>query len=404
VKRWPARFWTDLTASTDASLLGVARFLGLIYGDIDTHAPLGAALRASLRKRLPAHVGLRHALGGITYLLLVILVVTGVLLSFYYRPSAQEAAPSIQHIVSGVRMGWLVRDLHVWSANLLVVAVLAHMTQVFVEAAYKPPRETNWLAGMLLMFITFAFGVTGYLLPWDQWAYWTVTEQLELMEKIPVLGGIAVEVLRGDPVVSGATLSRFFALHVIVLPWMAMGLLLLHFAMIRKHGIAPPADDDAPSGEGVPFFPDHLLRSLSAATVVVAVAITFAVLSPRDVLPAANPARPPDALGATWIMADVIRGLTYRLGAWGLAAFLLIGLALALLPVLDRDPERRLRRRPVAAALFGLYLVVLLAAWLYGQALWDAPVRESTAPVALNRAPDSVRLPDSARATGGGRR
>lgn len=394
LKRWPGRFWTDLKASTDASLLGVLRFLGWIYGPIEQRASIGDAFRAALRHRLPAHVGARHALGGITYLLLMMLVVTGVLLSFYYRPSAQEAAHSVQHIVSGVRLGWLIRDVHLWSANLLVVAVIAHLLQVFIDASYKPPRETNWLAGMLLLLVTFAFGVTGYLLPWDQWAYWTVTEQLEHLGRIPLVGGLLVELLRGDPVVSGATLSRFFAWHVILLPWMAMGLLMLHFALVRKHGIAAPAEaPDAPMARTVPFFPDHLLRAFAVSVLVIAVTVTAAVLFPRDVLAEADPARPPATLGATWIMADVIRGLTYRLGAWGMGLFLVASIALALLPVFDRDPERRWRERRVALTLAAVFVLGFVGAWVYGRSLRDDPPRGATPPVTLHQLPAAEPSP-----------
>ena len=109
-------------------------------------------------------------------------------------------------------MGWLVRDLHVWSANLIVIALLAHMARVFFAGAYKPPRETNWLVGLLLLFVVLGFGATGYLLPWDQWAYWTVTEVLDTASRVPVLS-LGVDLLRGDVIVSGATLGRFFAWH-----------------------------------------------------------------------------------------------------------------------------------------------------------------------------------------------
>ncbi|MBI2615756.1 MAG: cytochrome b N-terminal domain-containing protein [Gemmatimonadetes bacterium] len=155
------------------------------------------------------------------------------------------------------------RDLHVWSASLIVVAALAHMGRVFFDAAYKPPRETNWLVGLLLLFLVLAFGSTGYLLPWDQWAYWTVTEVLDALARLPLIGGPLVALLRGDAIVSGATLSRFFALHVIVLPWVALVLLGYHFTLVRKHGIAPPKDPDDAARPAVPFFPHHLLRSFS---------------------------------------------------------------------------------------------------------------------------------------------
>jgi quinol-cytochrome oxidoreductase complex cytochrome b subunit len=378
VSELASRFWSDLKASTDASLLGVMRFLGLLYGPIDTHQPIDRAFRGALNNRLPRHVTWRHAFGGIAYLLLILLVVTGVLLSFYYRPSAEEAYQSIQHIVSGVRLGWLMRDMHVWGANLLVLAVLAHMARVFFDAAYKPPRETNWLAGVLLLFVVFAFGATGYLLPWDQWAYWMVSEGLEILSHVPIIGGTTVQVLRGDPVVSGATLSRFFAVHVILLPWITMALLMLHFAMVRKHGIAPP-EGLAPGGPpGDRFYPNQLLRSLAVALIVVAVTITGAVLYPRPVADVANPAHPPGTLISSWVVADVSRGLTYYLGAWGLSLFILLGIAMALVPLFDRHAERGLRRRPVVATLGMVFFLGFAVAWVAGRRLRVMPPQVET--------------------------
>ena len=376
---WAGRFWGDLKASTDASLLGVLRFLGLLYGPIDTTLPIDEAFRRSLRYRLSPHAGWRHALGGIAYLLLILLVVTGVLLAFYYRPSAEEAYPSMQHIVSGITFGWLMRDLHVWGANLLVLAALAHLGRVFFDASYKPPRETNWLVGVVLLFVVFAFGATGYLLPWDQAAYWTVTEALDVLERIPIVGGLLVETLRGDPIVSGATLSRFFAVHVILLPWLAMGLLMLHFALVRKHGIAP-THADRPAHGGESFFPRQFLRSFIVAALVLALVITGAALYPRDVGEPANPSQVPGTLATSWVVADVSRGLTYYLGAWGFVGFLLLGLALALLPLFDRDPERRLRRRPAVAALGAVFFLGFIAAWLVGRQLRSVPPHGPAAP------------------------
>lgn len=375
-----ARFWDDLKASTDASLLAMLRFVGLLYGRIDTRLPIDEAFRKSLRHRLSRYAGWRQAFGGITYLLFIVLVVTGVLLSFYYRPSAEEAYQSIQHIVSGVTMGWLMRDAHVWGANLIVIAALLHMGRVFFGAAYKPPRETNWLIGLLLLFVIFAFGATGYLLPWDQWAYWTVTQGLEVLGHAPLVGGTIVELLRGDPLVSGATLSRFFAIHVIVLPWLALGLLVLHFTLVRKHGIAPPpgAEDLGPDDEGgEPFFPNHFLRSLIVGVLVLSLVITAAALYPRDVAAAANPAQPPDSLSSTWIVADVSRGLIYYLGAWGFAGFLLLGAVMVLLPLFDRAPERRLRKRPIVGSIGVIFFLGFVVAWMAGHHLRSEPISAS---------------------------
>ena len=375
--QWAAQFWADLKASTDAGLLGILRFLGLLYGPIDARLPIDQAFRKALGYRLAPHVGWRHALGGITYLLFIMLVVTGVLLSVHYRPSAQEAYPSIQHIVSNVTLGWLIRDLHVWSASLLVLAVLAHMARVFFDGAYKPPRETNWLVGVLLLFLVVAFGASGYLLPWDQWAYWTVTEALNALSAVPLVGGAAVAVLRGDPIVSGATLSRFFAMHVIVLPWITLALVAFHFTMVRRHGVAPPKNAATAPGTGRVFFPSHLLRSFMVAVLTCAIVISAAALWPRPIADPANPAKLPEAVRSTWVVVDVSRALTHYLGAWGFVGFTLVALGLAFVPLFDRGPERDLKRRPAVATLGFVFFVGFVAAWIAGRQLRSAPPPET---------------------------
>lgn len=369
-----SRLWADLKASTDAGLLAIPRFFGLLYGPIDTTLPLDKALDKSLRHRLPAYVGWRHSLGGIAYFLFMVLVVTGVLLSVHYRPSVQEAYPSIQYIVSHITFGWLVRDVHRWAATLLVVVVLAHMARVFIEAAYLPPREMNWLVGVLLLFMVMMFGFTGYLLPWDQWAYWAVAETLSSLERIPLIGGFAAGVMRGDPIVSGATLSRFFAAHVIVFPWIAFALLVFHFTLVRRQGIAPPEHlTPAQEGPGRPFYPYQLLRSFIVVALATAVLISLAVLAPRQIGEPANPENPPSTLRSTWVVVDVSRALTHFLGSWGFTLFLLLGIGLALVPIFHRTPERSIRRRPRAASVGLVFIVIFLLTWVIGSRLETVP-------------------------------
>jgi quinol-cytochrome oxidoreductase complex cytochrome b subunit len=363
-------------ASVDPGLLAGARFLGLLYGRIDRRLPIDQALRTSLRRRMPAHAGWRHALGGIAHLLFLVLVVTGVLLCVYYRPSAEEAYASIQFLVSEVRLGWLIRDIHVWSANLIVIAVLAHMARVWIDGAYKPPRETSWFVGLVLLFVVLAFGATGYLLPWDQSAYWTVAEALGILERAPLLGKPVADLLRGDESVSGATVSRFFVIHAIVLPWVAFALLSFHFSVVRKHGPAPPLGDPKAQGEGEPFFPNHLLRSFMVSVLVLAMALTMAIWFPRPVGSPATPFQVPESLLSTWVVVDVARALLRYLGPWGLALFTIVGLALALVPLFDRQPERSLRQRPATAVLGILFFVGFVVAWLVGRNL-EGPASSS---------------------------
>ena len=398
-RSWFSQTWDDLKASADAGLLGSARFFGLIYGPIDRRLRIDDALRKALKYRLDPHVGWRQMFGGITYVLFMMLVVTGVLLALYYRPSVQEANPSVQHIVSHVSFGWLIYHLHVWSASLIVLAVLAHMARVLFEAAYKPPRETNWTVGLLLLGVVLAFGASGYLLPWDQWAYWTVTEVLVAISGFPLFGGLIADALMGDVIVSGATLSRFFSLHVIVLPWISLALLSYHFTLVRRRGIAPPveaveekapwrvsavattqewlaADQEEAEQQGTPFFPNHLLRSLSVTVLVLALVVTLAVLFPRPFGDPADSLTVPDQLVSTWVPVDVSLALLRYLGMWGFAGFTLLGFSLFLLPLFDRRPERRIRKRPVVAALGLAFFGGFLVLWALGRGIGSLPPSE----------------------------
>jgi hypothetical protein len=181
-----------------------------------------------------------YCLGGITFMLFVIQCITGVMLAFYYKPTPEEAYASIQFIENEVLFGSAIRAIHHWSANGMVVMVVAHMLRVFITGAFKPPRELNWVNGTLLGLFTLGFGLTGYLLPWDQRAYWASTVATEIAGGFPQIGDIALVFMRGGWDVTAVTLSRFYAAHVLVLPAAMIVLMGLHFLMIRRQGIARP--------------------------------------------------------------------------------------------------------------------------------------------------------------------
>jgi hypothetical protein len=181
-----------------------------------------------------------YCLGGITFLLFIIQGVTGTLLAFYYKPTPEQAYTSIQFIETQVRFGASIRAIHHWSANGMVVMVVAHMLRVFITGAFKPPRELNWVTGIVLLVLTLGFGFTGYLLPWDQRAFWATTVGTEIGGGIPQIGDLVLVFLRGGWDVTAVTLSRFYALHILVFPALILILLLGHFIMIRRQGIARP--------------------------------------------------------------------------------------------------------------------------------------------------------------------
>ena len=181
-----------------------------------------------------------YCLGGLTFFLFLVQGITGIMLAFYYKPTPTEAYASIQFIENEVLLGSAFRMIHHWSANGMIVLAFAHMLRVFIMGAYKPPRELNWVSGVTLLVMTLAFGFTGYLLPWDQRAYWATTVGTEIGGSIPIIGDLALVFLRGGWSITSLTLSRFFAAHILILPLVTVGSMGLHFIMIRKQGLMKP--------------------------------------------------------------------------------------------------------------------------------------------------------------------
>jgi quinol-cytochrome oxidoreductase complex cytochrome b subunit len=184
-------------------------------------------------------------LGIISLTLFGSLVVSGIYLMFFYVPSPTSAYGNIQSLQTEVAFGQFIRNVHRWSAHLMVIAVAAHMARVFYRGAYKPPREFNWVIGVFLLVLTLLMSFTGYLLPWDQLAYWAVTVGTAMAGFVPVIGGTVEEILVGGPTVGSATLLRFYVLHVAVLPAIIIGLIAIHLWRWRKDAMLDQGGDDA---------------------------------------------------------------------------------------------------------------------------------------------------------------
>ena len=184
------------------------------------------------------HVKITHTycLGGITFFFFLALTVTGVMLMFYYVPAPDHAFNNIQDLETSVRFGMLMRNLHRWMAHGMVIAVFLHMMRVFYTGAYKPPREFNWVVGVVLLILTLMLSYTGYLLPWDQLAIWAVTVGMNMVGSAPLAGETSRLVFLGGLEVSDAALLRFYTLHVIGLPLLAAIFMAVHFWRIRRDG------------------------------------------------------------------------------------------------------------------------------------------------------------------------
>ncbi|MDP2976235.1 MAG: cytochrome b N-terminal domain-containing protein, partial [Anaerolineales bacterium] len=181
-----------------------------------------------------------YCLGGITAFLFVVQGITGIMLAFYYKPSAADAYNSILFIENEVRFGAAIRAIHHWGSNGMIVLCIAHMLRVFIMGAFKPPRELNWASGVVLLILTLVFGFTGYLLPWDQRAYWATTVGTDIAGSIPAIGNLALVFLRVGWSVTDQTLSRFYAMHSLVLPLITVAIMGAHFLMVRQQGVKKP--------------------------------------------------------------------------------------------------------------------------------------------------------------------
>lgn len=179
-----------------------------------------------------------YCFGGLTFLCFVVQVITGVLLAVYYRPTPEMAYRSVMFINEEVTMGAAVRSVHNIAANLMVVMVVLHMLRVIYTGSYKPPRQFNWVVGASLLLIVLGFCFTGYLLTWDQVGYWAAVIGARIMGSVPLVGDKLLLLTQAGTKVTGYTLTRFFALHVVVLPLLTVGLMAIHFFMVRKQGIS----------------------------------------------------------------------------------------------------------------------------------------------------------------------
>lgn len=216
-----------------------AGWLNALVNWVDERIGVRDLIAASLHVVIPrsAHT---FYLGGITLFFFMVQATTGILLSLYYQPTPESAYDSILYIMNQANFGWLVRSVHSWSANMMIIFCVLHLLRIVIQGAYKKPREITWMAGMGLLGVTMGFGFTGYLLPWDQRAYWATTVGTEIAGSVPFIGAWVRELLRGGADVSAVTLSRFFGVHMLVLPISLAALLGLHLLIVHQQGLADP--------------------------------------------------------------------------------------------------------------------------------------------------------------------
>lgn len=344
-----------------------------LYDWLDSRLKLKPIQKTLLDEPIPGGASWIYVFGSATLFLFVLQAVTGMFLALYYAPTPDHAYDSLQYIEKEVAFGWFVRGLHHWGASAMVVAIGLHMLQAFLYGAYKPPREIMWMVGVALFGIVMAFAFTGYLLPWDQNAYWATQIGINMAGTVPLVGDFLVRVLRGGDTLGALTLSRFFAIHVLFLPAVTGLGILLHLFILRRVGPAGPWSEEQAALGSETFYPRQVYMD---AVVMLAIFAAVAGLAFTVSFPLADRANPADTSFTPipeWYflfyyqLLKYVHGPLEPLATWVLpAVFFLI---LLLWPFIDRNPARHPTKRPAALASGAVFLVIVFG--LLGISLRD---------------------------------
>ncbi len=372
---------------------------------IDERLAVRPITRGFLDRPIPANVGWWNTLGSATLFLILVQLVTGIGLSLYYVPSADHAYDSILHI-DAVAFGAFVRGIHHWSASALVVLIGLHTLRVFFQAAYKYPRELTWMVGAALFVVLLGFAFTGYLLPWDQKAYWATVVGTNVAGSAPFIGDVVLRLVRGGPALTTDTLTRFYGIHIWVLPATLLLGVGIHLFMVirqgiaaapRRHAIVEDIPDESRSDryareyaaekrEGHPFY-QSLLKDAVVAMIVLTAVATLAILVGAPLESQADP----NAVGYVprpeWYFLDMFQLLWYVSGPAEPLIIFLVGtigfIVFLMLPLIDRNRPRHPRQRPIATVLGVLAVVGVLGLTAQGAM---APVASTDTTVQLDAA------------------
>lgn len=371
-----------------------------IFDWLDDRIGLESLQHVAQDKTVPVH---RHSawyyFGGMTLFFFLVQVATGILLTLYYRPSAEGAYESVQFLMTQVPFGWLIRSIHSWSANLMIGTALVHMFSVAFLKSYRAPRELTWMSGFLLLLLAMGFGFSGYLLPWNRLAFFATRVGTDIAGSVPFVGGYLLRFLRGGDHVTGGTLSRFYGIHVAILPLIVTFLLMLHLLLVQRHGMSVPPSVERRSATvgSMRFVPDFLLRDLFGWTFALGVLAALAALFPWELGEKADPfgAAPPD-IKPEWYFMFMFETLKLVPGGEILGVenqvlpilgFGGIGLVALLLPFLDHARGGRGRGAFFSAATAAMLAFIVVMTAVGYRAWWPvwAAVVLIVAPWAVGR-------------------
>lgn len=345
---------------------------------LEERTGLETAVRSFLYEEIPGSSGWHQVFGSIAAFLFMLQAFTGIMLAFNYAPTPGEAYNSLKYIVAELTGGALMHGLHHWGASMMIVVVVLHMCQAFLWGAYKKPREATWIIGVVLLLITLSFGLTGYLLPWDNRAYWGTVVTTRIAASLPVMGPYIERLMGSDGTIGVVTFTRFYAAHVLLLPPITMILMVLHIFLVRRHGVAPAAIETKPPKK---FYPGQVYKDTVAIFLSFVLLFVLAIAAKVPLERLADPTDTNYIPKPEWYFLFLYELLKVFPGSLEIVGSVILpGLAvlgLFLIPFLDRAKLARLRQRTVAIG------VLILAATVW-TGLTVKAVVDSPKPLELN--------------------
>ena len=322
--------------------VGRVGLVGRVLNWIDSRTAYRTLIDHALNEPLPPGTGWKFTTGSVVTLLIGSQLLTGVVLSMYYVPAPSLAYDSVRFIMHDLSYGSLVRGLHFWGASFLVVAAAVHMLRVFLTGSYKAPRELTWITGLVLLLLILGFSLSGYLLPWDQKAYWATTVTINVAKGTPIAGDLVANIMRGGPDLGALTLGRWFSAHVFLLPATLILFIVAHIRLMRLHGISGPITPKA--GPVIQFFPWHVIKDTVMMAAVFTSLFVVAWTLPAHLDEIANPADANYVPRPEWYFLSLFQLLKYFPGPLEPVATMVIpGVVfgfLFLLPFMDRGASR----------------------------------------------------------------
>lgn len=346
-----------------------------LWGWLNHRTGLDDLLRTALNEPIPGGARFAYIFGSGLLFIFISQIITGVFLALYYIPSADHAHTTVAYITKAVTAGAFLRSLHAYGASAMVVVLFLHLSQTYIYGAYKGRREILWLSGCALFGMVLAMAFTGYLLPWDQRAYFATAVGTNAASEIPWIGESIKRLMRGGTEMGTLTISRFFVAHVFLIPGVIFALVASHILLFRRAGAAGPVDEDPyhPKQKTELFYPRQVLMDLSLTALLIVGLGLLCFFVPMQLGPSANPADAQYVPRPEWYYLPIFQWLKYWHGATSLIGVLVIPSVLVAailgLPFLDRSVERRPWKRPAAMGAYAFVLFSLVGLGLRSQYL-----------------------------------